>query len=173
MENVRWLIKAMREFFFICSLSIISCSHNLLFCSHKKDILFPQHTTLFPQRIILFPQYIILFPQHITLFPQYIIDLFPQHIILFPQCIILASVVGLSISPLLTFHSKTFSSETTGPIRTKLDHHSPWAVPFKNCVQQVRVASMMSSSGAHSLTLDPMGNTFKDLLLGNCLVNWK
>jgi hypothetical protein len=121
----------------------------------------------------LFPQYIILFLQHITLFPQYIIILFPQHIILFPQCNIFASVVGLSISPLLTFHSKTFSSETTGPIRTKLDHHSPWTAPFKNCVQQVRIAFMMSSSGEHSLTLDPMGNTFNDILLGNYLVNWK
>ena len=143
-------------------------------------ILFPQYNILFPQLIILFPQeryfvpqHTTLLPQHIILFPQYIIILFPQHIILFPQCIIFASVVGLSISPLLTFHSKTFSSETTGPIRTKLDHHSPWTAPFKNCVQQVRIAFMMSSSGEHSLTLDPMGNTFNDILLGNYLVNWK
>ena len=64
---LRWLIKAMRECFLICSLNIISCSHNLLFCSHKKYILFPQH-------IIRFPQYIILFPQHIILFPRYIIN---------------------------------------------------------------------------------------------------
>ena len=143
-------------------------------------ILFPQYNILFPQLIILFPQeryfvpqHTTLLPQHIILFPQYIIILFPQHIILFPQCIIFASVVGLSISPLLTFHSKTFSSETTGPIRTKLDYHSPWTAPFKNCVQQVRIAFMMSSSGEHSLTLDPMGNTFNDILLGNYLVNWK
>jgi hypothetical protein len=56
-------------------------------------------------------------------------------------------------------------------IITKLDHHSPWAASFKNCVQQVRIASMMSSSGEHSLILDPMGNTFKELLLRNYSVN--
>ena len=108
---------------------------------------------LLPQYTILFPQLITLFPQHIILFPQYII-LFPQHITLFPQHI-------------------TFFSETRGPIRTKLDHHSPWAAPFKKCVQQVHIASMMSSSREHTLTLDPMGNTFKDILFGNYLVNWK
>jgi hypothetical protein len=51
----------------------------------------------------------------------------------------------------VAFHSKTFSSETTGPIRTKLGHRSPWIVLFINCVQQVRSTSMMSSSGEHSL----------------------
>ena len=100
----------------------------MLFPQH--NILFPKHTILFPQHIILVPQYIILFTQHIVLFPQYII-LFPQHIILFPQYIILASVVRSSVRPSLTFHSKTFSSETTGSIRTKLGHNSPWVVPFQ------------------------------------------
>jgi hypothetical protein len=33
--------------------------------------------------------------------------------VLFPQYIVLASVVRLSVRPSLTFHSKTFSSETT------------------------------------------------------------
>jgi hypothetical protein len=50
--------------------------------------------------------------------------LFPQHIILFPQYTVLASVVRLSVLPVLTFHSMTFSSEIKGPIRTKLGHHS-------------------------------------------------
>ena len=105
---------------------------------------------LFPQYNILFPKHTILFPQHIILVPQYII-LFPQHIILFPQYIIFASIVRLSIRPSVAFHSKTFSSETTGPIRTKLGYRSPWIVLFINCVQQVRSTSMMSSSGEHSL----------------------
>ena len=119
-SRLRWLIKAMRDFFLFCSLNIISSSNNLLFCSHKKYSLLPQHINLFPQYIILFPQHIILlpqysilFPQHIILFPQYII-LFPQYIILFPQYIILASVVRLSVRPSLTFHSKTFASEDHG-----------------------------------------------------------
>jgi hypothetical protein len=109
--------------------------------SYSDNILFPQFIILFPQEryvvptsgpqhTILIPQHIILFPQCIILFPQYII-LFPQHIILFPQYIILASVVRLSVRPSLTFHSKTFSSETTGSIRTKLGHNSPWVVPFQ------------------------------------------
>ena len=43
--KIRWLIKAMREFFLI---------------------LFPQYNILFPQHIILFPQHIISFPQYIN-----------------------------------------------------------------------------------------------------------
>ena len=81
-SRLRWLIKAMRDFFLFCSLNIISCSNNLLFCSHKKYSLLPQHINLFPQYIILFPQHIILLPQYSILFPQHII-LFPQYIILF------------------------------------------------------------------------------------------
>ena len=58
----------------------------------------------------------ILFPQNISLFPY--------DIILFPQYTVLASVVRLSVLPVLTFHSMAFSSEINGPIRTKLGHHS-------------------------------------------------
>ena len=116
----------------------------------QYTILFPQHTILFPQHIILVPQYIMLFPQHIVLFPQYII-LFLQNISLFPQYIIFASIIRLSIRTSVAFHSNTFSSETTEPIGTKLGHRSPWIVLFTNCVQQVRITSMMSSSGEHSL----------------------
>ena len=39
---LRWLIKAVLEFFLSCSLNIISCSH-------KIGILFPQHIILFPE----------------------------------------------------------------------------------------------------------------------------
>ena len=106
----------------------IFCSHNILSCSLN---------------------YIILFPQNIILLPQYIM-LFPQHIISFPQYIILASVVRFSVRPTLTFHSKTFFSETTGPIRTKLwspvlgwphlkivssrSASHPWCPPAENIV---------------------------------------
>jgi hypothetical protein len=31
-------------------------------------------------------------------------------------------------------HIKIFSSETTGPIPTKLWWNSPWMAPFQNCV---------------------------------------
>ena len=80
--------------------------------------------------------------------------LFLQRIILFPQYITLASVVRLSVRTSSTVHSKTFS-ETTGPIRTKLGNHSSWVLPLKYCVQQVRITHMMSSSGRHSLPLNP------------------
>jgi hypothetical protein len=50
-------------------------------------------------------------------------------------------------------------------LRIKLGHHSPWVVSFKYCVNQVHITSIMSSSGKHSLTLDPMRNIFKDLFL--------
>ena len=55
--------------------------------------------------------------------------------------------------------------KTTGPIKTKLGHSGPWVVPFQNCVQQVQVQSKMAAIGEHSLTLDHMENTLKDVLL--------
>ena len=48
---------------------------------------------------------------------------------------------SLCVRPSLTFHSKIFSSESTGPIKTKLGHNGPWVVPFQNYVRQVRVQS--------------------------------
>ena len=73
---LRWLIKAMLEFFFIAVLfsqynilfpqeryfvpttyyiiptRSVFCSHNILYYSHKIGILFPQHIILFPPHII-------------------------------------------------------------------------------------------------------------------------
>ena len=63
------------------------------------------------------------------------------------------------------YNLKIFSSEMARPIGTKFSHNSPWVVHFKNYVQQVRNPSKMAASGVRILTLDPMGNTFKDLLL--------
>ena len=104
----------------------IFCSHNILLCS--LNIISCSHNLSFcsHKKDILFLQRIILFPQYITL----------------------ASVVSLSVRTSLTVHSKTFS-ETTGPIRTKLGNHSSWVV------QQIRITHMMSSSGRHSLPLNP------------------
>jgi hypothetical protein len=42
---------------------------------------------------------------------------------------------------LSTFHILIFSSETTGPIATKLWWNDPWMTPFQKCVQQVRSKS--------------------------------
>jgi hypothetical protein len=40
---------------------------------------------------------------------------------------------------------KFFSSETTGPISTKLCWNDPWMVPFQNCVRQRRPVSKMAA----------------------------
>ena len=40
---------------------------------------------------------------------------------------------------------KTFSSETTEPISTKLCWNDPWVVPFQNCVRQRRPVSKMAA----------------------------
>ena len=37
---------------------------------------------------------------------------------------------------LLTFYILIFSSETTGPIRTKLGKHGPWVVPSQNYIRR-------------------------------------
>jgi len=60
---------------------------------------------------------------------------------------------------------RIISSETNYLIGTKLSHNSPWMVPFNNYVRQVRIQSKMAASEEHSLTLDHMGNTFKDLFV--------
>ena len=40
---------------------------------------------------------------------------------------------------------KSFSSETTVPISTKLCWNDPWVVPFPNCVRQHRLVSKMAA----------------------------
>ena len=94
----------------------IFCSHNIVFCSHNISYC----------SLMLF--YFVPTKYYCVTSIYYFI-LFPQNIILLPQYIILTSVIRMSVSPSLTFHSKTFS-ETMGPIRTKLGHHSPWVVPL-------------------------------------------
>jgi hypothetical protein len=43
-----------------------------------------------------------------------------------------------------TFHILIFSSETTGPIATKLWWNGPWMAPFENCVRWPRLPSKMA-----------------------------
>ena len=52
----------------------------------------------------------------------------------------LSSIVRLS-----TFHILIFSSETTGPIATKLWWNGPWMAPFQNCVQWSRLPTKMAA----------------------------
>ena len=44
-----------------------------------------------------------------------------------------------------TFHILIFSSETTGPIATKLWWNDPWMAPFQNCVWCSRLPSKMAA----------------------------
>jgi hypothetical protein len=43
-----------------------------------------------------------------------------------------------------TFHILIFSSETTGPIATKLWWNGPWVAPFQTCVQWSRLPTKMA-----------------------------
>ena len=44
-----------------------------------------------------------------------------------------------------TFHILIFSSETTGPIATKLWQNGPWMAPFQNCVRWSRLPTKMAA----------------------------
>ena len=44
-----------------------------------------------------------------------------------------------------TFHILIFSSETTGPIATKLWWNGPWMAPFQNCVRWSRLPTKMAA----------------------------
>jgi hypothetical protein len=44
-----------------------------------------------------------------------------------------------------TFHILIFSSETTGPIATKLWWNGPWMAPFQNCVRWSRLQTKMAT----------------------------
>ena len=44
-----------------------------------------------------------------------------------------------------TFHILIFTSETTGPIATKLWWNGPWMVPFPNCVRWSRFPTNMAA----------------------------
>ena len=51
----------------------------------------------------------------------------------------------LSVVRSSTFHILIFSSETTGPIATKLWWNSPWIAPFQNCVRWSRLPTKLAT----------------------------
>ena len=51
-----------------------------------------------------------------------------------------------------TFHILIFSSETTGPIATKLWWNGPWVVPFQSCVRHFIPPTKMATTAELNLT---------------------
>ena len=66
---------------------------------------------------------------------------------------------------------KKFSSETTEPISTKLCWDDPWVVTFQIYVRHFRPPTKMAATAKLNLTSDPMGNSHKNLLVWNHLLN--
>jgi hypothetical protein len=66
---------------------------------------------------------------------------------------------------------KNFSSVTTEPISTKLCWNDSWVVLFQNCVRHFRTSTKMATTAELNLTWDPMGNSHKNLLFWNHLLN--
>jgi hypothetical protein len=66
---------------------------------------------------------------------------------------------------------KIFSSETTEPISTKLCWNYSWVVLFQNCVRHFRTSTNMAATAELNLTWDPKGNSHKNLLFLNHLLN--
>ena len=66
---------------------------------------------------------------------------------------------------------KIFSSETTEAISTKLCWNDSWVVLFQNCVRHFRTPTKMAATAELNLTEDPMGNSHKNLLVWNHLLN--
>jgi hypothetical protein len=65
-----------------------------------------------------------------------------------------------SVRP-LTFHILINSSETTGPIWTKLWWNGPWMAPFQNCVRWSRLPTKMATK----LKIDKRGDV---ILIVHC-----
>jgi hypothetical protein len=61
----------------------------------------------------------------------------------------------------LTFHILINSSETTGPIRTKLWWNGPWMAPFQNCVRW----SWLPTKMAAKLKIEKRGD---EILIVHC-----
>ena len=67
-----------------------------------------------------------------------------------------------------TFHILIFSSETTGPIATKLLWNGPLVAPLKNCVRWSQLPTKMTTK----LKIEKRGMIFlKNLLLWNYWAN--
>ena len=66
----------------------------------------------------------------------------------FRPCELLSSLFVRRLSSVVrssTFHILIFSSETTGPIATKLWWNGPWMAPFQNCVRLSRLPTKMAT----------------------------
>ena len=63
--------------------------------------------------------------------------------------------------PSSTFHILIFSSETTGPIATKLWWNGPWMAPFQNYVRWSRFPTKMAAK----LKIEKMGD---EILIVHC-----
>jgi hypothetical protein len=66
----------------------------------------------------------------------------------FRPCELLSSLFVRRLSSVVrpsTFHILIFSSETTGPIATKLWWNGPWMAPFQNCVRWSRLPTKMAA----------------------------
>ena len=69
---------------------------------------------------------------------------------------------------LCEIHTKIFSSETTGPIATKLLWNDPWMAPFQKCVRWSQLPTKMAAK----LKIEKVGMKFKkNLLLWNYWAN--
>ena len=66
-----------------------------------------------------------------------------------------------------TCHILIFSSETTGPIATKLWWNGSWMAPFQNCVRWSRLPTKMATK----LKIEKGGMKFKKNLLWNYWAN--
>ena len=66
-----------------------------------------------------------------------------------------------------TFHILIFSSETAGPIATKLWWNSPWVAPLKHCVRWSQLPTKMATK----LKIEKKGMIFLNLLLWNYWAN--
>ena len=71
------------------------------------------------------------------------------------------SVRRLSSVRPLTFHILINSSETTGPIWTKLWWNGPWMAPFQNCVRRSRLPTKMAAK----LNIEKRGD---EILIVHC-----
>jgi hypothetical protein len=71
----------------------------------------------------------------------------------------------------LKIEKRQFSSETNEPISTKLYWNDRWVVPFQNYVWHFRPPTKMAATAELNLTWDPMGNSHKNRLVWNQLLN--
>ena len=75
-----------------------------------------------------------------------------------------------SVRPSLAFFILIFSSETTGPIWTKLGRDGLCVVPFQNCVRRPHPPTKMAAMAKNRKFCKKI--IIKNLLVWNCLASW-